>query len=305
MGIHDRDYYREDEQNSGFRIRRPQTVVVWLIIINVAAFVVNMLFGGGGGDDGNIITNAMALQGDLVQRPWMFYTLLTSGFAHSPSSLLHIIMNMWGLFLFGRRLETKYGSMEFLAIYLGAILFSGAVWVAAVQLQYLPYLGESDLVWPTAIGASGGVVAVTILYCINWPKDTFLLFGIVPTPAWVIGAIVVGSDLMRMFGGGEGSVAWQAHLGGAAFGAMVFFTGIRITDWLPTNLISGKWFRSKPQLRVHHPDDEALSEADYARLDEEGDRLVAKAAELGAESLTAFERKKLEDYSRRMRQKHR
>ena len=36
-------------------------------------------------------------------------------------------------------------------------------------------------------------------------------------PAWVIGAIVIGLDLLNAATGQAGNVAWQAHLGGAAF----------------------------------------------------------------------------------------
>jgi hypothetical protein len=52
-------------------------------------------------------------------------------------------------------------------------------------------------------------------------------------------------------------------------------------------------------LKLHDP------ETYYHDLDSEADALLAKIHRLGEDSLTHEERKKLEDYSRRMRQKHR
>lgn len=303
MGIHDRDYYREDQGPPGFQLRAPTTVVVWLILINVAAFVANIfLF------NDNFITNHMALPADVFVRPWLIFTVITYGFAHAPLTegvgFIHILGNMWGLFLFGRRLEEHYGRKEFATFYLTAIVLSGLVWVGATVLQLRLLYPEAAL--PMVYGASGAITAIIVVYCLNWPKQTFLMLGIVPVPAWILGTLIVGMDVLAMFGiSTSGNTAWQCHLGGAAFGALYFYSGFRLGDYVPTGLFSGKWFRQTPNLKVHDPEESVLSEADYAALDEEGDRLVAKVAEFGEESLTAHERKKLEDYSRRMRQKHR
>jgi hypothetical protein len=56
---------------------------------------------------------------------------------------------------------------------------------------------------------------------------------------------------------------------------------------------------SKPRLRVHNPEDR------YRELDQRADRILDKVHREGEDSITAEERRILEDYSRRMRQKHR
>lgn len=303
MGIHDRDYYREDQRPSGFQLRPPTTAVMWLLLLNIAFYIANIFI-----LENNAITTSMELPADVFIRPWKFYSLISYGFAHAPLGsgvgFMHIVGNMWGLFMFGRRLEEKYGRTEFLIFYLLAIVVSGLAWVGATVLQYRLFYA-ADAILPVVIGASGAISALIVLYCLLWPKQTFLLLGVVPVPAWGLGLFVIGMDLLSMLGIRDGNVAWQCHLGGAAFGALYFYLGFQFSNLIPAGLLSGRWFKSSPNLKIHDPDEPAMSEADYAALDEEGDRLVAKVAEFGEASLTAHERKKLEDYSRRMRQKHR
>jgi hypothetical protein len=70
-------------------------------------------------------------------------------------------------------------------------------------------------------------------------------------------------------------------------------------------LFSDRWvqhlknLRPRPKLRIHDP------AVRYRELDEEADAVLAKVYREGEASLSAKERKILEDYSRRMQQKHR
>ena len=62
-------------------------------------------------------------------------------------------------------------------------------------------------------GASGGVTAVFILFVLYYPRQTVYFLGLLAMPAWVIGAIVIGLDLLKARTGKAGNVAWQAALG--------------------------------------------------------------------------------------------
>ena len=92
---------------------------------------------------------------------------------------------------------------------------------------------------------------------------------------------------------------------GAAFAIGYYKFGWNLGRLVPSGL-SGRAagfrqvFKPKPQLRVHDPDEHASGSDDA-----EGDALLEKVNRLGIDSLTSRERKTLEDYSRRMRQKHR
>ncbi|QDU94824.1 rhomboid family intramembrane serine protease [Lignipirellula cremea] len=302
MGYQDRDYFR-DENRGGFQFRSPRTAVMWLILINVALFVVGMFMTGNSrsADDGiarrqasNPITRTLSLKADVVQQPWNCWQLLTYGFVHADvntsTGIFHILFNMIGLFIFGRFMEPRLGRYEFTLFYLTSIVFAGLVWLGWV-------VATEGVGSQAMIGASGGVTAIVLLFCMSNPNQDLMVFPSIVVKAWIVGVIFVGMDLLKAFGNSD--IAWQAHLGGAAFAGIYFMSGFRFE-----RIIKKEWWKRKPNLRVHHPDAEFDDER-YRALDEEADRLLEKISREGESSLSTKERRALEDYSRRMRQKHR
>ncbi len=73
----------------------------------------------------------------------------------------------------------------------------------------------------------------------------------------------------------------------------------RAIDYLLKPIRLGRLFKRRPDLKVHRPSEY------YRDLDEQADRLLEKVHREGESSLSPKERRILEDYSRRMRQKHR
>jgi membrane associated rhomboid family serine protease len=234
--------------------------------------------------------------------PWALWTYLTYGFVHAPidapSGLWHILGNMLTLFFLGRPVEERYGSREFLRFYLLAIVVAG---VAAM----IYYRLTGTLAF--CVGASGGVSATLILFALNFPRQTILFFGIVPLPAWLLGALIVGMDFFRALSPGS-HVAWQAHLAGAAFALAYFkfgwnFQRFDVLRW-PARI-----GRRRPRIRVHDPDHahEDLGEGsdDFAddKMTAAADEVLAKLHREGEASLTRRERRLLENYSRHLRQR--
>ncbi|NLS94432.1 MAG: rhomboid family intramembrane serine protease [Planctomycetaceae bacterium] len=299
MGIYDREYYREEP--TGFSIRKPGTVIGWLIVINLVVFLASALFAKEsyeeyGGGFVRIVSHPVndwlgLNAGDLV-KPWLWWRFLTYGFCHA--SLVHIFGNMIGLFFLGRAVEQRYGQREFLRIYLAMIVVAGVVWAAFELL-----VGAGPTV--PVVGASGAVVGVIVLFALNYPRVTVLFMMVIPMPAWVLGVIVVASDLYGASTQAE-QIAYQAHLAGSAFAFLYWRLGwnfARLTD----GFASGKLFQRRPRLRVHHPDDEAVDRSDAA-LDGEVDRILSKLHRQGRDSLTRKERRILETESQRLREKH-
>jgi hypothetical protein len=212
---------------------------------------------------------------------------------------------MLGLFYFGRALEDRFGWKEFLRFYLLAIVLGGLVWgvrntffTGHAEIQF----GEHAVkLWGPLLGASGGVTAAVILFCLLYPRATVLMFFVIPTPAWLLGLIIVGLD---MFASGRDGIAHDVHLVGAAFALGYWhfrwnfgrLPGMAGLGRVLNNM--GKSLQPRPSLRVHDP------EAEYEDLDAEGDRVLEKVGREGEASLSARERRILEAYSRRMRQKH-
>lgn len=290
MGLADREYYRE-EPPRGFSLGGQRSMVLNLVLINVGLFVLNHLFGG----EQSWLTSEMALSIGTLSEPTHWWKFLTYGFAHDSTNYLHVGLNMFVLYMFGRDIENVYGRKEFTCLYLAIIIFSGISWaLIAKYVQGYP-------AHASCVGASGAVSGIFILFALHFPKRKVLLFFVIPAPAWVAGAMAIVFD---MFGASQsrGDVAHWAHLAGIAFAAVYFFSGMRFSSILPGSIsLPTKLPKRGPKLRVHSPPDEADP---YDDLNREADRLLQKIHRDGEGSLTDKERNTLEAYSRRMRQKH-
>lgn len=279
-----------DDQPRGFNLGGERSMAINLIIVTGVIYVVDMLFGSSNPQ----LRQGLYLHSDLFQSSWGVWQLLTYGFMHSPSSepngIFHVLMNMYGLFLFGRPVEAKYGRIEFLRLYLTMIVFSGAVWLGVQSI----FGGVGSVV-----GASGAVVGIAIIFCLSFPQRRLYLMGLIEIPAWALGIAFITIDLFNAIGIGGENIAWQAHLAGAAFGFLYFWFKWNLGAIFPSRWASSlARLKRKPRLKIHDP------EARNKNKDSQADRLLDKVHREGEESLTAKERKILEDYSRRMRQKH-
>ena len=208
---------------------------------------------------------------------------MTSAFCHDRYGLWHILFNMLFLCWFGQRLERMYGSTEFLLFYLVAAVCASLAYVA------LAYYNGSKL---PAIGASGAIMAVMMVYVIFYPYEQFLLFWFIPVPLWALLGLYVLYDLHpvllalagdRMFTG----VAHASHLGGLAFGFLYWRFGWRLEPILDRIAPArpGRQGQSVPGARPFS----RFAPRDYD-LTERVDDILKKISEQGTNSLTDAER---------------
>ena len=290
MGIHDREYYRKEESFS--LTGHGWSMVTKLIVITAGLYVVDLFIG-----NSHWLMRHMEATPDSLRRPYLWWQLLSYGFAHAVNDPTHIFWNMVGLWVFGRQVEDLYGSKEFLRFYLTAIILGGLVW--AIRSQFGGAGGA-------LVGASGGVVAVTLLFCINFPKQTILLMMVIPVPAWLVGAMIIFGDLISLRTS-TANVAFDVHLVGAAFAILYYKFGLHLGRLIPGFSLPSfdkfNPFSRRPRLRVHRPKFE--SSDDFEQLEAQADLLLEKVNQQGFDSLTEREREVLENYSRRMRNKRR
>ncbi|MCS5616397.1 MAG: rhomboid family intramembrane serine protease [Planctomycetota bacterium] len=297
MGFQDRGYYRSP--TSGFA---PEwSAVNAIIAINVAVWLANFILAG------NLLrevvsvnfslNNFCCLQSDLPSHLWKFWTLLTYGFLHDDRSPWHILFNMLTLWFFGRPIEAVLGRAEFTRFYCVSIIVAGLAWLIGERLTG-GMMDNSRLV-----GASGGVMAVLAAFIWYYPRQTVLIYGILPVPAWALGVLYLFSDLQGA-GSQASDVAHVAHLAGAAFGILYVWRGWRLDG------LAESWDRIRQsirtrRLRVFSPDDEAGrrfgSDDDEPPLEEEVDRILEKIGRSGEASLTEGERETLARASRRFK----
>jgi membrane associated rhomboid family serine protease len=296
MGFQDREYYRDGTQSIYVT-----SMVVKLIIINGIVFLAELLAGG------YPLEQVLAVHPDTIVRPLFWWQFLTAGFVHDPRNVSHVFLNMFGLYIFGRSLEDRLGRREFLRFYLIAIVVGFIVWSAASYLAGggLPAgLAAHYRKGDACIGASGGVTALVILFCALNPRATVFYNFLFPMPAWLMGAMVVLGDLLLMRQNPFGpQIAYDVHLTGAAFALAYWYFGWSFRRLPGMDEVQRlfqaprKWFKPRPPLRVHDP------EQAYDDLDAEADRVLDKINREGLDKLNSRERRILEDYSRRTRQK--
>ena len=238
------------------------------------------------------LSNHLAVHVYTLFQPWLWWQYLTAGFTHSPYNLQHILWNMVGLFFLGRDVEEAYGSREFLRLYLAMVVFASVVWNVATKLAGAP----GDML---AYGASGALAGVVVLYALNFPRRTLLLFFVIPVPAWLCGVLLVGMDMLGATGrAGPQNVAYSMHLAGAAFAFIYYQRRWNLTA-LSDRFFNFRWpdFR-RPRLRVHRPEEPPPPD-----LSAEVDRILEKIYRQGEAALTAKERRTLETASRQYQQR--
>jgi membrane associated rhomboid family serine protease len=169
-------------------------VTWWLIGANAVVYVLQWLVQAAGPSLVQLFAYAPAT---TASEPWR---MLTSGFLHSMSSPLHLLLNMYMLYLFGRMLEPALGRGRFLLLFLLSIL-GGSVGVLLLSHPL-----------SLVVGASGGVFG---LFGALFVLQRHLGQSITPI------AVLIGVNVV--FGFLFPGIAWQAHLGGLVMGAMVAF----------------------------------------------------------------------------------
>ena len=147
-------------------------------------------------------------------------TLFTAMFLHG--GWMHVIGNMWYLWIFGNNVEDKLGHFRFLIFYLLSGLIASFTYVATNANSQVPM-----------IGASGAIAGVLGAYLIRFPQArvlTLIWFGffvrIVAIPAiFVLGfwfIIQLLNGLPSIGANITGGVAWFAHIGGFVAGMVLF-----------------------------------------------------------------------------------
>jgi membrane associated rhomboid family serine protease len=215
----------------------PAAVTKLLILVNVAVFGWQcwLSFGSGGRALAGFVAEHALVAQRLVRHPldgpaWL--TMLTHMFLHG--GIVHLLGNMWFLWIFGGNVEGRLGALRYLLLYLLAGFAAAAAQVAVGPLSAVPM-----------VGASGAISGVLGAYLILFP--TAFVWALVP---WIVPVLPVPAvvflvlwfvlqaynglgALLRETGRG-GGVAWWAHAGG-------FVAGVALILWAK----QAGWVRKK------------------------------------------------------------
>lgn len=284
MGIYDRPYYRDDSSRPGVQLAAPKTMVGKLILLNAVVFLAMVFFH---------LDSWLVVTADVAMRPALWWKFLTCGFAHDPTNWQHIFFNMFMLYMFGREVESVYGGPRFLQVYLFALLMGSVIWTFSTY--FIVKNAGGDPQGAAMLGASGAVVSIFVLFCLNFPHRRLFIMMLFPAPAWVVGVAYVLMDISGVVSPRQ-NVAYLVHLVGAACGFIYFFYGTSGDRFLSRITTPLRGWVTGRRLKVYRGSDEV------DRLAVDADRILEKLHRDGESSLTPRERRILESYSRQVRE---
>jgi membrane associated rhomboid family serine protease len=193
-----------------------------LIIVNVVIFIYQL-------QQGEQLQQFIIQWGFVPARFQMheWYTLstwapvFTSMFLHG--NLLHIISNMWILWIFGDNVEDSMGHGGYLIFYL----------LCGIVSVFAQFWAAPDSPYPM-VGASGAIAGVLGAYFLTYPRakiltlvPIFIIFYMVELPAyvflgiWMLIQLVQGAIVLLANDTPTGGVAWWAHIGGFGGGILL------------------------------------------------------------------------------------
>lgn len=150
-----------------------------------------------------------------------YLSFLTSLFLHG--NWLHLIMNMWFLWIFGDNVEDRMGHVPYLIFYL----------ICGLLATFLQWFFDPFLAIPV-VGASGAIAGVLAAYFFIYPLERVVVWVpilflpiVIHVPAitflglWMLVQLYSATTAM-LFGGVAVDVAWWAHLGGFITGTLLY-----------------------------------------------------------------------------------
>ncbi|MDQ4501601.1 rhomboid family intramembrane serine protease [Sinomonas sp. ASV322] len=176
----------------GARVGRSgQPVVTWVIIaVNVAVYALQWLL-----PNDEVYQDFAYATALTAAEPWR---MLTSAFLHSQGFVLHIVLNMYTLWIFGRVLEPVLGRVRYLAVYLISAFGGSVGFFVLTPVSMNGVIGASG-----AIFGLFGALFVVVRQRGGDVSQLLILIGINA----VLGFVIQG-------------IAWQAHLGGLITGGL-------------------------------------------------------------------------------------
>lgn len=285
-------------------------VITWVIIINVAIFVLlNMLILGGmittGSREGGYkiledVLQWIGLNWDwhiFIKRPWTFITA-----AFTQYEFMHLFFNMILFYWLAGIVKSFIGEKHVLPVFIYGALAGGILFIVIKMLVNIIGPGIEPNI---GIGASGGVQAIIVAAATLVPNLPIRVIFVGNVPLKYFALVLIGLDLLLMHDGNAGG--HFAHLGGALLG-FVYIRQLQVGhDWsAPFNNFIGflsKPFKRKPKgPHVAYKRDAGTTNTttkskntphDQARIDD----ILDKINQSGYDSLTKEEKAFLFRYS--------
>mgnify|MGYP000246418029 FL=1 len=176
-----------------------------LVLVNVVVYLLQSLSG-----KEDVFFRLFGLVPSSFLSELMIWQPFTYMFFHAPFyssvGISHILLNMLGLWVFGRELEQAWGKNNFLKYYFVTGIGSGLV-------TFLFQINSDSPV----IGASGAVYGVLLAYGLSYPNRMLYIWGIIPVKSlWLV--IIMGAIAFFGLLGNADGISHVTHISGMVIG---------------------------------------------------------------------------------------
>ena len=249
-----------------------------LISINLIVYVFQSLAG-----KEEIFFRLFGLVPNAFISELMLWQPFTYMFFHAPFyssiGISHILLNMLGLWVFGRELEQTWGKEKFLRYYFLTGIGSGLI----------TFLFQMDSSNPV-IGASGAVYGILLAYGLSYPNRMLYIWGLIPVRSmWLV--VIMG--LIAFFGllGKADGISHITHISGMLIGYILLKNKLNISDVLFS-------LRKKTiEFQIQRKEDKEFKRKIINR---DIDIILEKIKDVGFNGLSDEEQSKLYEASRKM-----
>jgi membrane associated rhomboid family serine protease len=249
------------------------SAVKWLLIANGVMYLLQQMFPA--------VTPLLGLNPAKVLREAALYQFVTYLFLHG--GFFHIFFNMLLLWMFGRELESRWGTRSFLKYYFLTGVGAGVIsFLCSPSGSFI--LGNERV----TIGASGAIMALLVAFALMEPNRLVYIWFLFPIKIKYLVTFLIVLDLFAAMNHTADGVARFAHLGGALIGFLYLKADWRLGH-LGRRLRDLRYRRRVRKLRRRSDE--------TRRVMDEVDRVLDRINEVGYDGLTRDEKKILEEAS--------
>ena len=265
--------------NPGEAAYKPQIFTEAIKILISINFVIYVLQSLAGKED--IFFRLFGLVPNVFISELMLWQPFTYMFFHAPYyssiGISHILLNMLGLWVFGRELEQAWGKSKFLKYYFLTGIGSGLI-------TYLFQINSDNPV----IGASGAVYGILLAYGISFPNRMLYMWGLIPIRSiWVV--VIMGSIAFFGLLGRADGISHVTHISGMFIGYILLKKKWQLAD------IIFAMRKKTVEFQVQRKEDRALKKKSINR---DIDMILEKIKEVGFSGLSNEEQSKLYEASK-------
>ena len=267
--------------NPGETAYKPQIFTEAIKILISINFVIYVLQSIAGKED--VFFRLFGLVPNVFISELMLWQPFTYMFFHAPYyssvGISHILLNMLGLWVFGRELEQAWGKNKFLKYYFLTGIGSGVI-------TYLFQINSDNPV----IGASGAVYGILLAYGISFPNRMLYIWGLIPVRSiWLV--VIMGSIAFFGLLGRADGISHVTHISGMFIGYMLLKKKWQLAD------IIFAMRKKTVEFQVQRKEDRAIKKK---YINRDIDIILEKIKEVGFSGLSNEEQSKLYEASKNL-----